>query len=151
MPRTKTPVIKVGRCPFFEYCCRKPSATIVLSYSFAMRTHSFLNAAYFAVCSAEVLQITGRTAWDIGQTVQTTSGPVSGHAASNATEVSEYLGIPFAQPPVGNLRFAPPQKYSGTSPINGTNYVRPHHWFQELEIERKMLIFGLRVLRVQRR
>jgi len=61
--------------------------------------------------------------WVIGQTVQTDSGPVSGHPASNASQVSEYLGIPFAVPPVGDLRFAPPQKYSGSSPINGTSFV----------------------------
>jgi hypothetical protein len=56
--------------------------------------------------------------------VNTTSGPVSGHLASNATaNVAEYLGIPFAQPPVGELRFAPPQPYNGSSSINGTSYV----------------------------
>jgi Carboxylesterase family len=58
------------------------------------------------------------------KTVNTTSGPVSGHAASNSSaNVSEYLGIPYAQPPVGDLRFAPPVQYNGTSPINGTNFV----------------------------
>jgi len=62
--------------------------------------------------------------WTIGQTVPTSSGPVNGHAASNATQVSEYLGIPFAAPPVGDLRWAPPQKYNGTSAINGTSFVR---------------------------
>lgn len=46
--------------------------------------------------------------WNIGQTVSTTSGPVQGHAASDASQVSEYLGIPFAQPPTGRLRFEPP-------------------------------------------
>lgn len=58
--------------------------------------------------------------------VQTSSGLVSGHAASNATGVSEYLGIPFAQPPVGNLRFYPPvQLMSPSSVVNGTDFVRP--------------------------
>jgi hypothetical protein len=61
--------------------------------------------------------------WTVGQTVQTTSGPVNGHAAGIYPQVSEYLGIPFAQPAIGDLRFAPPEKYTGNSTINGTNYV----------------------------
>jgi carboxylesterase type B len=35
---------------------------------------------------------------------------VKGHAASTYNEVSEYLGIPYVAPPVGNLRWMPPQK-----------------------------------------
>jgi hypothetical protein len=66
--------------------------------------------------------------WTIGQTVQTSSGTVNGHAALNATEVSEYLGIPFAAPPVGDLRFAAPQLYSGSSTINGTSFVSQCLW-----------------------
>jgi cholinesterase len=62
--------------------------------------------------------------WTVGQIVRTSSGPVQGQRASNATEVSEYLGIPFAKPPIGNLRFAAPEKYSGNSSINGTQFVR---------------------------
>jgi cholinesterase len=65
-----------------------------------------------------------QTNWTVGQTVQTSSGPVNGHAASNATGVSTYLGIPYAQPPTGDLRFAAPVKYSGNSTINGTSFVR---------------------------
>lgn len=61
--------------------------------------------------------------WVVGQTVSTTSGPVQGHAASDASQVSEYLGIPFAQPPTGRLRFEPPVAYNGSSNINGTDYV----------------------------
>lgn len=61
--------------------------------------------------------------WTTGQTVQTDSGPVVGHAAPNATEVSEYLGIPYAQPPVGNLRFAAPLRYAGNTTINGSAFV----------------------------
>ncbi|PVH69198.1 carboxylesterase [Cadophora sp. DSE1049] len=55
-------------------------------------------------------------------TVNTTSGLVSGHPAANATSVYEYLGIPYANPPTGNLRFAPPQPYTGNTSINGTQH-----------------------------
>lgn len=55
-------------------------------------------------------------------TVNTTSGLVSGHPAANSTGVSVYLGIPFAAPPIGELRFAPPEPYSGNTSINGTNF-----------------------------
>ena len=61
--------------------------------------------------------------WTVGQTVHTSSGAVEGHAASTASEVSEYLGIPYAQPPVGNLRFQPPVRYSGKGKIGGKSFV----------------------------
>jgi hypothetical protein len=58
------------------------------------------------------------------KTVNTTSGLVSGHASSNTSaQVSEYLGIPYAEPPIGDLRFALPVRFSGSSGINGTNFV----------------------------
>lgn len=52
--------------------------------------------------------------YSVGVPVNTTSGRIWGHAAPNATQVSEYLGIPFAVPPLGHLRFAPPVAYNGT-------------------------------------
>ena len=55
--------------------------------------------------------------------VNTSSGPVEGHIATNAENVYEYLGIPYAQPPVGELRFAAPQPYVGNNTINGTSFV----------------------------
>jgi cholinesterase len=76
-----------------------------------------------AVTVAAAVPHNGHPGWSIGQTVKTTSGPVNGHAASKATEVSTYLGIPFAQPPIGDLRFAPTQKYRGKTLISGANYV----------------------------
>ncbi|KAL8972888.1 MAG: hypothetical protein Q9197_002584 [Variospora fuerteventurae] len=45
--------------------------------------------------------------------VLTSSGLLEGHRAPNTPSVSEFLGIPFAQPPVGGLRFAAPQPYRG--------------------------------------
>jgi carboxylesterase family protein len=62
-------------------------------------------------------------AWQVGQDVRTTSGLLHGQAAEGAEEVSEYLGIPFAKPPVGNLRFAPPQKYCSKADFNATKFV----------------------------
>ena len=59
----------------------------------------------------------------IGQIVDTSSGPVAGHAATDYPDVSEYLGIPYGQAPVGDLRFAAPVKYSASSMLNGSVYV----------------------------
>jgi len=59
----------------------------------------------------------------VGQEVTTTSVRVRGKAASIEREVSVYLGIPYAQSPVGDLRFAPPQKFTGSGRIDGTKLV----------------------------
>lgn len=45
-------------------------------------------------------------------TANTTSGLIIGHAAPNRSEVTEFLGIRYAEPPVGDLRFAPPKRYN---------------------------------------
>lgn len=69
-----------------------------------------------------------QSTWAISQSVNTTSGIVAGHAAPNRTNVSEYLGIPFAQSATGDLRFAPPVAYNGRALFNATNFVRtPRH------------------------
>lgn len=61
--------------------------------------------------------------WNVGQSVRTTSGLVVGHSAANASEVSEYVGIPYAAPPLGRLRFQPPVHYTGNDTINATALV----------------------------
>lgn len=65
----------------------------------------------------------GRT-YTVGQAVRTSSGSIVGHPASSRPDVSEYLGIPFAKPPVGDLRFAAPQAYVSSGKINATAFVR---------------------------
>jgi cholinesterase len=77
-----------------------------------------------SVCASEIQILQERqTNWTVGQTVQTNSGPVSGHPATNDSQVSEYLGIPYGQPATGALRFAAPVNFTGTAPLNGTKFV----------------------------
>jgi carboxylesterase type B len=47
---------------------------------------------------------------------------IQGTTNSTTPNVKQYLGIPYAEPPLGNLRFAPPQPYNPTNGtvINGT-------------------------------
>jgi hypothetical protein len=61
--------------------------------------------------------------WNVARPVRTTSGFVTGHPAPNASQVSEYLGIPYAKPPVGELRFASPVVYVSHETVDGSNFV----------------------------
>ncbi|OIW30085.1 putative carboxylesterase [Coniochaeta ligniaria NRRL 30616] len=54
--------------------------------------------------------------------VKTTSGLVKGHVAPGTCGVSEYLGIPYAKPPVGSLRWTPPEAFNGSSAIDATAF-----------------------------
>lgn len=57
-------------------------------------------------------------------TVYTANGPVTGHYAVNASSVIEFLGIPYAKPPVGDLRWAPPEKHVASSHYEASNWVK---------------------------
>lgn len=71
--------------------------------------HSFLlTAAALATLFGSVVSAgTAQSA----QVQTSTGGTINGHGAPNRPNVTEFLGIRFAAAPVGELRFAAPQKY----------------------------------------
>ncbi|KAF7336132.1 Glycoside hydrolase, superfamily [Mycena venus] len=54
--------------------------------------------------------------------VPTSSGEIIGHPASSRPAVMEFLGIPFARPPKGELRFAPPVAFEDKGVVNATTF-----------------------------
>ncbi|KAK7924415.1 hypothetical protein PG985_006469 [Apiospora marii] len=57
-----------------------------------------------------------------GLTVLTTSGSLDGFVNETAPKVRQWLGVPYAEPPVGALRFMRPQKKTDAGPIEATKY-----------------------------
>lgn len=55
-------------------------------------------------------------------TVKTSDGPVTGHHVSDLPCVVEYLGIPYAKPPTGDRRFAPPEPLEGNRHYKAANF-----------------------------
>lgn len=85
--------------------------------------HAALILGAAAIATASLVDVTASKC-DTSRflTVTTTNGPITGHPASNSACVMEYLGIPFAQPPVGDLRFAPPAKIRSQKPYVAANF-----------------------------
>ena len=58
--------------------------------------------------------------------VQTSSGLVQGIYNESTSSVRGFLGIPYAEPPIDDLRFAQPQRKSPlSSPINASAFSKP--------------------------
>lgn len=71
----------------------------------------FFRLSSIASIAVSILVYAQEQDWKVGQVVKTSSGDIQGHASSSTLSVSEYLGIPYAIPPTGPLRFAAPQAY----------------------------------------
>ena len=60
---------------------------------------------------------------EVGASVKTTSGILTGTMGTNSPDVSAYLGIPFAIPPVGSRRWTAPERFSNPDDsVNATAF-----------------------------
>jgi hypothetical protein len=71
-----------------------------------------------------VLTVVSARPWQAQTTVQLASGlEVEGHVSTWKPAVVEYLGIRYAEPPVGKLRFAPPKAYERRGKFVASKFV----------------------------
>jgi len=70
-----------------------------------------------------IASVKGQGVTDKSLTVETTSGTYTGLVNPSVPDVNQWLGIPYGRPPVGSLRFMPPEESAnhGTG-LSATSY-----------------------------
>ncbi|KAG9195562.1 hypothetical protein G6011_00683 [Alternaria panax] len=81
--------------------------------------HSLAALSLWLYVSGSFLALSNTSSFE---NVNTENGRITGHRSPEVNEVWEYLGIPYAQPPLRDLRFAAPEKYKGNRTYVAANF-----------------------------
>ncbi|KAJ5945959.1 chlorogenic acid esterase precursor [Penicillium verhagenii] len=84
--------------------------------------NSCLTAILYALRVFGAPTSTSASTKDAGLLVQTSSGSIQGYFNSSAPDVRQFLGVPFAEPPVGDLRFARPRAVKSKKDVKATKF-----------------------------
>jgi para-nitrobenzyl esterase len=85
-----------------------------------MIRHKIVLGAAMLLCAALAIQPTANAADRPGPLAQTAEGPVQGFVGNS---MNQFLGVPFATPPVGPLRWQPPKPHAAwTRPLQATAF-----------------------------
>ncbi|XP_028635109.1 acylcarnitine hydrolase-like [Grammomys surdaster] len=115
--------------------------------------HSWLNAGLFGILLL-LIHVQGQDSPEASPIRNTHTGQVQGsliHLKDTKSSVHTFLGIPFAKPPVGPLRFAPPEAHDPWSGVrDGTSHpamcLQNHDMLSELDLpDVKMILSSIPV------
>jgi hypothetical protein len=85
----------------------------------------FLLPLFVALVTAYPASVSHEGSLEEGPVISTSSGQVIGHKAlwPKDSGVDEYLGIPYAAPPIKELRFMAPKPYKANRTIKADDFV----------------------------
>lgn len=98
-------------------------------------------------CFLSLTQASGAFISNQACLARTTRDQIKGHSSTKATSVCEWLGIPYAQAPVGELRFAPP--VTALVPRTNTTFLADTYVGHRLYIGGFFLVCSLTYLTLQ--
>ena len=91
-----------------------------------LSTTMILSGSKTLLATALLAGITGALAAAVETKVKLPGGDTLSGSVCPTTSVKRFRGVPYAQPPTGNLRFMPPKELNGSLNQHGTPFDASH-------------------------